>query len=156
MRIEIDGSQVAAGTVTAPSDDRLFFPIPAGTLAGPRLVRVVHELGTPGTSATVQEAASEPTVVLVRPRITNVQKSAGNLRVTLATALGADQSREILLNRQNATEAVVRQAITVNPTRIRTPLAGLVAGTYLVRVRIDGVESVPDPPAFAFDTVTAP
>ena len=156
MRVEIDLTAVPAASVDAPSDDRLFFSIPAGTLAGARLVRVVRDLGTLGTSATVQEAASDPAVVLVRPDITNVQKSGGNVRVTLATPLGANQSREILLNRQNGTEAVVRQAITVNPSQIRTPLAGLVAGTYLVRVRIDGVESVPDPPAFAFKTVTAP
>lgn len=156
MRVEMDGVAVPAASIDAPSDDRLSFPIPAGTLAGARLVRVVHDLGALPPSATTFEAVSDPAVVLVRPEITSVQKVGGNVRVTLATALGVDQSREILLNRQGGTEAVVRQAVTVNPTRIRTPLAGLAPGTYLVRVRIDGVESVPDPPAFNFHTVTAP
>lgn len=156
VRVEIDGVAIPAASIVEATDELLSFPIPAGTPAGPRLVRVVHVVGSLPPSTTIFDAESDPFVVLVRPTVTNVQKVAGTVRITLATALGATQTREILMNRQGGSEAVVRQAITVNPTQIRTPLAGLVAGTYFVRARIDGVESVPDPPAFAFDTVIAP
>jgi hypothetical protein len=157
IRVEIDGTAVPAASVSDLTDERLRFPVPTGTPAGPRLVRVVHDLGAfPPPSTTVVDSASDPHSLLVRPEITAVSKAAGNVRVDVATPIGPSQTMEIVLNRQGGTESFVRPGNLVNPTRVRAPMAGLVAGTYLVGVRIDGVESVPDPPGFAFPTVTSP
>lgn len=155
-RIEIDGVTVPAVAITEATDELVRFTIPATTPAGPRVFRVIHDLGSLAPSVTVFEVASDPFVVLIRPEIASVSKAAGNVRIDVVTAIGATQVLEVVLNRSGGTEVAVRPGTLALPTRVTAPLAGLVPGTYLVRLRVDGVESVPDPPAFVFPTVVVP
>lgn len=156
FRVEIDGVAVPGGAIASATDELIRFAIPLTTPAGPRMVRVIHDLGSLPPSTTVFDATSAPSVMLVRPLITAVTKVPGTVHVNVATPIGASQVLEIALNRQGGTEAMVLPGTLGPSTRVSAPLAGLVAGTYLVRLRIDGVESVPDPPTFIFPTVTAP
>ncbi len=156
FRVEIDGVAVPAVALTVATSELIRFAVPAATPSGPRMVRVVHDLGTLPPSLTVFDIASDPAVMLVRPLILSITKAGGNVRVNVASPIGASQSLEVALNRQGGSQSVVLPGTLGPATRVSAPLAGLTPGTYLVRLRVDGVETVADPPTFAFPTVIVP
>jgi len=140
LRVEVDGVDVPSASVTGLDDERIRFVVPAATLAGARGVRVLHDLvGTP--PATVLGAVSGVVPMIVRPEVTGTAKVAGTIRVQVTPPIGIHQAVEVLLSDGATTIAVA--GARANPTRIDAPLAGVAAGTYVVRARVDGVESIP-------------
>jgi hypothetical protein len=138
LRVEIDGVNVPAASVTALDDERIRFVVPANTLAGARGVRVLHDLlGTPPVLGPVSGVVP----MIVRPRVTSTATVPGTIRVRVAPAIGTTQALEVLLSNGATTFAL--PGVRATTTRIDAPLAGVAAGTYVVRARVDGVESVP-------------
>jgi hypothetical protein len=156
LGVELDGAAVPAAAIATATEEHIQLTLPATTLPGPRVGQVVHDLGATAPSTTAMTAASDPFVILVRPDVTGVSKGGGNVRVDVASAIGATQTLEIVLNLQGAAAVKVLPGTLATPTRVTAPLAGLTAGTYLVRLRVDGVEAMPGPPTFAFPTVVVP
>lgn len=138
LRVEIDGVDVPPASVTGLDDERIRFVVPATTLAGARGVRVLHDL--PGVPP-VLGAVSGVVPMIVRPKVTGTAKVAGRIRVNLTPTIGVHQALEVLLS--DAATTIALPALRATPNRIDAPLAGVAAGTYVVRARIDGVESVP-------------
>jgi hypothetical protein len=140
LRVEIDGVEVPAATVTVVDRERLRLVVPAATIAGARGVRVIHDLiGTP--PATVLGAVSQVAPMIVRPQVTATAKAGGNIQVSVTPTVGAGQAVEVLLS--SGTTTVALKALRANPNRIDAKLDGVAAGAYVVRVRVDGVESLP-------------
>jgi hypothetical protein len=84
-----------------------------------------------------------------------VQLRAGGLRVDFDPAVGRDQRVTLLLNEFNPSPGTVARAYSfsappsnglavgvADTTSITIPFARVVAGTYLIRVQVDGAESV--------------
>jgi hypothetical protein len=140
LRVEIDGVDVPSASVTGLDDERIRFVVPANTLAGARGVRVLHDL--PGAPP-VLGAVSGVVPMIVRPQVTATAKVGGRIRVNVTPTIGVHQALEVLLS--NAATTVALPGVRATPNRIDAPLTGVAAGTYVVRARIDGVESVPTP-----------
>jgi hypothetical protein len=164
-----DDTQVLVGGVEAPSleevsNTRIILSIPTGVQAGTRAVRVVNRamIGTPPSPHAGVE--SNPISFQLRPRITapvnaNVQGSgnqprSGEITVQLSPEVGRTQRVTLLLNekqpsdtrppRSHTFEAPSRTQPTDPETSssVTIPVSGLAAGEYLVRVRVDGAESI--------------
>jgi hypothetical protein len=141
--------EVAPGETT---DARLRLPLPDGVAAGVRGVQVLHPpLGG---------AKSRAVPVVVRPAITGpVTATAGDVddppTVTLPVAppVGRDQRVVLLLNeRRPPADRPPRAYAFVAPgrdpdgpatdTALTVPVPGVEAGGYVVRVQVDGADSV--------------
>jgi hypothetical protein len=168
-RLRGDDTQVLVVGVEAQgleevSNTRIILSIPAGVQAGTRAVRVVNRamIGTPPSPHAGVE--SNPISFQLRPRITapvnaNVQGSgnqprSGEITVQLSPEVGRTQRVTLLLNekqpsdtrppRSHTFEAPPRTQPTDPETSasVTIPVSGLSAGQYLVRVRVDGAESL--------------
>jgi hypothetical protein len=164
-----DDTQVLVGGIEAPSLDevsstRIVLSIPAGVQAGTRAVRIVNRamIGTPPSPHAGVE--SNPRSFQLRPRITDPvnasvqgsgnQPRSGDVTVQLSPEVGRTQRVTLLLNekqppatrppRSNTFEAPPRTQPTDPETSasVTIPVSGLIAGQYLVRVRVDGAESL--------------
>jgi hypothetical protein len=132
--------------------------------AGTRAVRIVNRamIGTPPSPHAGVE--SNPRSFQLRPRITDPvnasvqgsgnQPRSGDVTVQLSPEVGRTQRVTLLLNekqppatrppRSNTFEAPPRTQPTDPETSasVTIPVSGLIAGQYLVRVRVDGAESL--------------
>ena len=164
-----DDTQVLVGGIEAPSLDevsntRIVLSIPTGVQAGTRALRVVNRamIGTPPSPHAGVE--SNPKIFELRPRITgpvnaSVQGSgdqprSGDVTLQLGPEVGRAQRVTLLLNekqppntrppRSYVFEAPPRTQPTDPETSasVTIPVSGLAAGQYLVRVRVDGAESL--------------
>jgi hypothetical protein len=145
-------------------------PFPAGSLrAGIAGVRVIHRrlMGEPGAETPHRGVESNLMAFVLRPRIA-AGAGLDGLAVTtenavppppppppvpappaepvvvvaVEPAVGADQEAVLLLNRSGESHAIPawRRAADTDP--LRFPVTGVSAGTYRVRVRVDGAESL--------------
>jgi hypothetical protein len=152
-------------------------PFAAGTLrAGIQGVQVVHRflMGTPPTPHTGVESNIVPFVV--HPAITNVtaeniQNEPNNtrgadLKVTVTPSIGEKQRVVLLLNENVAENAAAYRFVVPKPetavSEITVPVHGVKPGTYLVRLQVDGAESLltmggdPEDPVLTGPEVTLP
>lgn len=166
-RVLIGGVEVTS--FVESSDTRIILSIPAGVRAGERALRVVHRtmMGTPLTPHGAAE--SNAVTFVLRPRITspvsvaNVEGSgdeprSGDVTVQLDPEVGRTQRVTLLLNerhppqgrtpRSYSFEAPPRQPTDPETSAsITIPARGVAPGEYLVRVRVDGAESLLEPDA---------
>ena len=133
-------------------DARIILSIPAQSRAGTRTVRVVH-----------QTAESNEKAFTLRPSITSVDENvegtgdelrSGEITVHLAPEVGMEQRASLVLNerhppddrppRSYSFDAAPRTAPDDPETddEIVFSVGGLAPGRYLVRVRVDGAESL--------------
>lgn len=85
--------------------------------------------------------------------------AAGTLNLTLTCAPRIDARQRVLLlfgDKQIAPQTMTNPGDLTKPTSLTFQVPGVVAGTYPVRLRVDGVDSMPflatgSPPKFAFD-----
>jgi len=130
-------------------------------VAGVQLVQPVM-LGDPET-AHEGFASNVATFVLV-PTITPVA-AAGGIDVTCTPPIGAGQRVRLLLNQNDAAPGTVPRAYSfsaptgngVMPPAVETglvniPITGVTPGVYLVRLQVDGAQSVPGISAGRFDS----
>src|SRR6266404_3258863 len=84
---------------------------------------------------------------------------AGTLNLTLTCAPRIDARQRVLLlfgDKQIAPQSMTNPGDLTKPTSLTFQVPGVVVGTYPVRLRVDGVDSMPfvatgTPPKFAFD-----
>lgn len=164
-RVLVGGTEVT--TFEELSNTQIILSIPAGLRAGVRTVRVVHRtmMGTPPSPhGGVQ---SNAVTFVLRPEvippvsITNVQGSgdqprSGDVTVQLDPEVGRTQRVTLLLNERHPPEGSLPRSYGFEaparpPTDPETspsltiPVSGVMAGQYLVRVRVDGAESLIEP-----------
>ena len=159
-RVRIGGVEVEPQTV---SDVRISVPLPGNLRAGLQGVQVVQHLriGTPptphrGFESNVAAFVLRPTVAAVT--VSNVQGNgddprSADVEVELDPEVGKSQRVVLLLNEFQPPSNRPARAYTFSaPPRdkptdpdetssIAIPINGVAAGTYLVRVQVDGAES---------------
>jgi hypothetical protein len=159
-----DPKNVTAPLITFPLPN----PLPAGFYAGLLGVQVVHAvpLGLPPSPHSLFKSAAygvalRPVIVATPQNLTStviagVTYKAGNLSVAFTPNVGRNQDAVLLLNEFNppANRAARAYSLAAPPNNgialpatpdtatVVFPFKNVVAGTYLVRVQIDGAESV--------------
>ncbi len=159
----IVGGVDLSGTDLTASNEQIGLTLPSGLQAGITSVHVAHLLDI-GTLPTLHQGLeSNVAAFVLQPQITktgpnyNIQvlPEAGStprrLQITLNPAVGPDQRAYVLLNERNAPNtrsafsfsflAPPRPPASPPATQLTFPIPGVPAGTYLVRVNIDGAES---------------
>jgi hypothetical protein len=156
-RIRLDDTETLAppGGVTGT---RITMPLPAATPAGLHSLQVRHPrlVGTPPEERAGAESAVVP--LLVRPvvgAVTTAPGAAGatNVTVSVRPPVGRSQRVVLFLNERQppAGQAGRGYAFTVplpaagapaTADRVTATVTGVVPGTYLVRVQVDGAQSV--------------
>ncbi len=161
-RVLVGGTEVT--NFEELSNTQIILSIPAGLGAGARAVRVVHRtmMGTPPTPHGGVE--SNAVTFELRPRITAAvsvtnlegsgdQPRSGDVTVRLDPEVGRTQRVTLLLNerqppggrppRSYGFEAPPRRPTDPETSApITIPISGVTPGRYLVRVRVDGAESL--------------
>lgn len=145
-------------------------PFPADSLrAGITGVRVVHRrlMGEPGHETEHRGMESNLLAFVLRPRIAAgggpdgldittanavppapppppgpVPPAEPILEVGVEPRVGAEQEAVLLLNRQGESHAIPAWRRTADADPVRFPITGVGAGTYRVRVQVDGAESL--------------
>jgi len=166
----IIGGLEAPPAVTVVSDREITVPLPGTLLAGVQGVQVVHHtlLGLPPTPHRGVE--SNVAAFVLQPRIENISilnpKGTGNgprsadVNLTVSPAIGDTQRVILLLNefipltsppQTTPPESYSFIAATRRPlspptgpgpsNNITIPITGVRAGSYLVRIQVDGAES---------------
>jgi hypothetical protein len=122
-------------------------PFPAGSLrAGAVGVRVVHYrlMGTPEVPHV--GPTSNLCAVVVHPRIPGVPLAATaaipNYALTVEPVVGTRQAAALLLTSPAASHVIEAAPRATETASLEFDLSGVAPGTYLVRVRIDGAESL--------------
>ena len=164
MEFTPDPGKMTATQITFP----LPGPLPAGFYAGLLGVQVVHavELGVPGSAHSIFKSAVSG--IALRPAITAVAENlsstvidgvtykAGDVKVGFTPNVGQNQDAILVLNEFNPPSTRPARAYsfpapanngialpgTPDTATIPFPFKNVVAGTYLVRVQVDGAESV--------------
>ncbi|HET7504588.1 MAG TPA: DUF4255 domain-containing protein [Kofleriaceae bacterium] len=143
--VRIDGVDTPA-TVT---DEQITIPLPATLRAGTHGVQVVHELamGTPPVPHTV--LPSNLAAFALHPTVT-ATATASAVTLTVAPRVGKRQRVRLLLSplpgsggASYSFEAPSRDvpAAPDDTATVTVPISGVTAGTYLVRVEVDGAQS---------------
>ena len=159
--VVIENQEATPATVT---DTQLTMPLPAGIHAGVKGVQVSQKIliGTP--PAPHRSIQSNVAPFVLRPTITGASaavKAPGITTVTLTVApnIGSGQRAVLLLNNpavSPATAFASKAAVaSADSNQISIDIAGVPTATYLVRVQIDGAESLLKSD-FSGPTVTMP
>ncbi len=174
-RIVVDGVKMdAPGGLISPA--RVDVPLPPTLRAGPHGIQIVHELamGVPPVPHTGAE--SNILTFLLRPTITApVNATATQITLEIHPPVSPQQTLRILLNelappanrpaRAFSFAGPIGNSIDVDAGETETDTVafdhrGVLAGEYLVRVQVDGAESVLETDAmtgaFSEPTVTFP
>lgn len=143
--------------IAARTDTELDLALPAVLPAGVRAGFIPVQLVRPIVGNAV--AASNSAGVLLRPGVSAVAMAGANVRVTFSPPVIARQQVVLALNQRQPAPGVRGTAFgfaaptnngIVSPatetTTIDFPIPGVPAGTYVVRLQVDGAESllVPD------------
>jgi hypothetical protein len=142
-RVLIGGTEVEPEKV---DETKIVLALPASIRAGVQSLQVVHKImmGTPAEPHRGVE--SNVFAFVLRPAITSIDDATKVASVT--PSIGQRQRVVILLN--ELTENTPAAYTFVLPSRdadtneITIPVSGVEAGTYLVRVQVDGAESLLD------------
>jgi hypothetical protein len=158
IEVDIDGTAVALGTA---QPDRITLTLPATLAAGPHSVQV-RQGGPIGANGGTRPAfASNLGVFVLQP---TVMKTAGNYNVAISNVQGAGaapRSATItvgvapavaptqtttleMLAGQQVAYTFRAQPLTAASAQLAFAVSGVTAGNYVLRVRIDGAESLLD------------
>jgi hypothetical protein len=174
-RIVLDGEKIDPPGASI-HDESIEFPLAPTLRAGPHGVQIAHdiEMGTPPTAHIGTE--SNVLAFLLRPLIaTPVTATATQIKVELSPLVTATQKLRLLLNELNPPDdrppfafsfsAPVNNGIDVEGGEVETDTIlfdyhGVSTGDFLVRVQVDGAESVLETDlgtgAFSAPTVSIP
>jgi hypothetical protein len=131
----------------AVADSQIVFAVPLTARAGVQAVQVTHPLllGEPPTLR--PGADSNAAAMVVSPQIVSTAQTGTTLNVRVQPAVGSRQRAQLLLVQLDPplTVQLDADAPTANPDLARDVLpfdvSGVQAGTYLVRVQVDGAQS---------------
>ena len=174
----VGGVELSGADLTV-SNEQISFTLPAGLQAGIVGVQVSHPLNIGTPPALHQGIESNVAAFILQPQITktgpnyNIQvlPAAGpnprRLRITFSPLVAADQRVSVLLNERNAPstrsafsfsfDAPKRPPASPPAAQLTIPIPGVSAGSYLVRVRVDGAESpldYVDPTGYVAPSIT--
>jgi hypothetical protein len=155
-RIRLDDTDTLA-PAAGVTGTRITMPLPAGTPAGLHRLQVRHPrlIGTPPAERAGAESAVVP--LLVRPVVGTVTTvgppGAAQVTVAVQPPVGRSQQVVVFLNERQppAGQAGRAYAFTVplpaaaapaTSDQVTVTATGVVSGTYLVRVQVDGAQSV--------------
>lgn len=120
-----------------------------------------YRLSLVQTRPNVPSISSNALALALAPRITvaPLAAAAGDLTVTLTCEPRIRPGQKVLLifgDRQFKPDTIDNPADTTKPTSLEFKVPGAEAGDYIVRLRVDGVDSIPvvyagTPPVAAFD-----
>lgn len=169
LQVEIDGAPVPAGAVGAVKAESIEVTLPSDLPAGTHGLEVVHvyDLSAAGTE---QSGRSGLAPFVLHPRVDAAIQSGSTLEVTVTPPVGPRQRATVSLDPDPAVGGpTVTLPSTAKPIPVPPPvplpapvleadLAGVAAGTYRVRVRVGGADSIPPLVAgkFAGTTVDVP
>ena len=153
-------------TPQSVSESEIEFALPADLRAGVHAVQVVHRVAMGDPPRPRPRAESNVAAFVLAPRVsavtvsnrrgTGAQPRSANLTLTVDPRVRAGQRVVLLLNelvtgpRQPASFTFTAPPPASDTASVTVPVRGLPAGTYLVRLRVDGAESpltVDDDPA---------
>jgi uncharacterized protein DUF4255 len=139
-------------TVTPPvvTETAIVMPVPAGVQAGVLGLQVIQQLllGTPGEPHPGYE--SNIVALVLQPIITSPSVNATQISLKVNPPVQSGQQVSLLLNQTTATPPNPPAAYTITLPTVTTssnalvfpfPNDGISAGTYFVRIKIDGAES---------------
>jgi hypothetical protein len=146
----IESQELTPATVT---DTQITMPVPASLHAGVKGVQVLQKtlMGTPAVLHRSFE--SNVAAFILRPTINNATATAAappatgtNVTLTLTPNIGVGQRAVLLLNNVSASPSTAYASLatvaTADSNQITINITGVPTGTYLVRVQIDGAESL--------------
>ena len=140
------------GTINEVSDKQIKVTLPDGLRAGVNSVQVVHELDFGTDSEPHQGFESNVAAFVLRPTITAPSADSAKVTLTFNPKVSKTQRVVLLLNNvatpttaysfkapkdNGITDDGVEETDTIDFT-----ITNVVAGTYLVRVQVDGAESL--------------
>jgi hypothetical protein len=142
--------RIGSVTVTPPviTENAIVMPVPAGLQAGVLGLQVVQQLllGTPPVPHPGYE--SNIVALVLQPVLGAPAATAAQVSVPINPAVQPGQRVSLLLNQSNPAPASQPAAYTFTLPPLATasnsltcPIAGVAAGTYFVRVKVDGAES---------------
>jgi uncharacterized protein DUF4255/IPT/TIG domain-containing protein len=152
VNLKADSVGVDFGSGLVPPDsvteNQVKVTLPAGLHAGVLTLQVVQplDLGTPKEPHSAVE--SNVMAFVLRPRITATAAAANSITVTVQPPLAAGQVLTVLLNALGGSGGA-GFTFTADPASatiatVPVPITGVPSGDYLVRVQVDGAQSVLD------------
>lgn len=144
----LEGQEFTPASVT---DSEITLPVPASVHAGVKVIQVVQKTLMGSPPALHRGVESNGATLTLRPTIVNpagVATSLGvsNFTLTLSPNIGAGQRAVLVLNSTGAGPAVsfVSEAViaAAESNQVTLSIAGVPSGSYLVRVQVDGAESL--------------
>jgi len=170
VTVDIGGTSVTPADADT-TDTQIIVPIPADLQAGIQGVQVIHQLMIGSPPSPHRGVESNVAAFVLRPQITGssisnllgtgIDPRSGDLTLNVNPAIGDNQRVVLLLNEfiplTSPPQAVTPESYSFNaPSRIplspplgppgstntiTIPIAGVKAGTYLLRIQVDGAES---------------
>ena len=144
-------------TPTSISDTKILLPIPSTLQAGAHGLQVIQKLlmgippGTPhrGFESNVATFVLRPRIVLPIVKTTVPDPGGGPalpaLQVTVDVTVGKSQRVALLLNSTSGVNPDAHSFLspprTADATSVTVAIPGVAAGTYLIRLQIDGADS---------------
>ena len=140
-------------TPTNVLDTQVTLPLPSTVLAGVQGLQVIQKLfmGTPlaahsGFESNVVPFVLRPTISGATAALAPTPPGGANVTFTLSPNIGIGQRAVLLLNNISVSPSTSFTSLpavsTVNSSTFTINITGVPAGTYLVRVQIDGAESL--------------
>jgi len=127
------------------SDTEVTLPIPADLRAGVVSVQIVQQTAAGSPSALRISAESNAVAFVLRPTISLTAVSADAVTIGVTPAVVAGQRATLVLNTTDAA-APAAFAFDIVPTAQTATLAfsitGVPAGSYIMRLQVDGAQSV--------------
>jgi hypothetical protein len=164
IRIIIDGIDGVPGPLaTDISESQIIYQLPDYLPSGIHGVQVASQINMGSPEVLHQGFASNTEAFVLSPRIDPASVETDNLEgtgdearsadigITVAPPIGEDQSILFLMNRVDNPPGTVPEAYSFKASvdssppgpaeNIIIPIGGVKAGSYLIRIRVDGAES---------------
>lgn len=128
-------------------ENRIGFKLPSGLRAGIQSLQVIHEMMMGRPPEVHRGSESNVEAFALRPRI---ELEEGSTSIKVDPEVGMDQRVVVLLNEINrpddkkppACYTFVLVSRTADSSEISIPMDGVKAGDYLVRIQVDGAQSM--------------
>lgn len=164
IKIMIDGIDMVPGPlVTDISESQIIYKLPDGLQAGIHGIQVASRINMgspevlhPGFESNIEAFVLSPRIDPALIEVDNLEGAgnaprSANIGITVAPAIGEQQKILFLLNEVNNLPGTAPLAYSFQATipssppgpaeSIIIPVSGVKAGSYLVRIRVDGAES---------------
>lgn len=149
-QVLLEGQEFTPASVT---DTEILLPLPAGVHAGMKSLQVVQKMSMGTPPALHRGVESAAAAFVLRPTITSptaqpaaTPPGSADVTLTLTPNIGTGQRAVLVLNNPAASPPVsyVSQPViaSAESNQVTINIAGVPNGTYLVRVQIDGAESL--------------